>query len=121
MSNTNTDRKTRVVLADENRYTAAREYLAARTNDQKARVLRKWNVSRGAVSGWIQHGYGAEPVEPRARRARGTEPEPVRGQHTAPSDELPPLTRIVLAGVQQGAIQPGAAEKLLAAIFRPKA
>jgi len=60
-------------------------------------------------------------LSPRARHARGTEPEPVRGQHTAPSDELPPLTRIVLGGVRQGAIQPDAAEKLLAAIFRPKA
>jgi hypothetical protein len=123
MPNTNTERKTRVVLADENRHTAAREYLAARTNDQKARVLRKWNVSRGAVSGWIQQGYGAAPAEPqrRTRRARGTEPEPVNGQHTASSDELPPLARIVLAEVQQGAIQPAAAEKLLAAIFHSKA
>jgi hypothetical protein len=127
MPTKNTDgssRKTRVVLADENRHTAAREYLAANTNDQKARVLRKWNVSRGAVSGWIQQGYGAAPADAthrRTRSARGTEPPANGAEPASERVTLPPLAQIVLAEVQHGAIEPAAAEKLLAAIFRAKA
>ncbi len=52
-------RKTRVVLADELRHMAAHEYRNAR-RDEKIRVLRKYQVSRGAMSGWLGKGYGLQ-------------------------------------------------------------
>lgn len=52
-------RKTRVVLADELRHMAANEYRNAR-RDEKIRILRKYQISRGAMSGWLAKGYGLQ-------------------------------------------------------------
>lgn len=88
-------RKERVVLADELRERAAYEYRNARRSE-KASILKKYSISRGAMSGWLGKGYGLKvpngkkhaAIERNGRSAQAREHGRFAARHPSMSPRL---------------------------------